>query len=68
MKTRKRVLQEEYLDLITVITDLILTYQNQGRWKEAIELEVQTIKIRKRLLRAKPLNTVTNIGNLALNI
>jgi hypothetical protein len=40
MEIRKRVLREEYLDTLTSINNLALTYRNQGRLKEAKKLEV----------------------------
>jgi Tetratricopeptide repeat len=42
-----------------------LIYSNQGRWKEAEELEMQVIEKRKRVLGAEHLDTLTSIGNLA---
>ncbi|XTI88657.1 hypothetical protein V2W45_1397348, partial [Cenococcum geophilum] len=40
IETRKRVLGSEYLDTLTSIANLALTYRNQGRWKEAKELDM----------------------------
>ena len=46
--------------------NLALTYSSQGRWKEAEELELQVIEIRKRLLGQEHLDTLISMGNLAL--
>jgi len=40
METRKRVIGLEYLNTLRSIANLVLTYRNQRRWKEAEELEV----------------------------
>jgi hypothetical protein len=65
IETRKRVLGEEHPDTLSSIGNLASTYRNQGRWKEAEELEVQVIETRKRVLREEHLDTLTSIGNLA---
>jgi hypothetical protein len=49
MEARKRVLGAEHHSTLTSISNLASTYGNQGRWKEAEELEVQVIEIRKRV-------------------
>jgi hypothetical protein len=41
------------------------TYRNQGRWKEAKELEVQVMETRKRVLREEHPSTLTSMANLA---
>ncbi|KAF2834982.1 hypothetical protein M501DRAFT_943158, partial [Patellaria atrata CBS 101060] len=41
------------------------TYRNQGRWKEAEELEVQVMETRKRVLGEEHPNTLTSMNNLA---
>ena len=40
IETRKRVLGEEHLYILTSIGNLVSMYRNQGRLKEAEELEV----------------------------
>jgi tetratricopeptide (TPR) repeat protein len=66
MKASSRVLGTEHLNTLTSITNLALTYRNQGRWKEAEELFMQMIKIRKRMLGTEYPDTLTSIINLAL--
>jgi hypothetical protein len=39
-KRRKMVLGQEHPDTLTSIGNLASTYLNQGRWKEAEDLEV----------------------------
>jgi len=50
VNTRKRVLGEDHPDLLISMDNLALTYRNQGRWKEAEELQMQVLQTRKRLL------------------
>jgi hypothetical protein len=45
--------------------NLASTYWNQGRWKEAEDLEVQVIETRKRVLGAEHPSTLTSMNNLA---
>ncbi|KAH8692117.1 putative kinesin [Talaromyces proteolyticus] len=47
------------------ISWLASTYQNQGRWKEAEELNVQVMEIRKRILGAEHPDTLSSIAELA---
>jgi hypothetical protein len=47
------------------MANLASTYRNQGRWKEAEELEVQVIETRKRVLGEKHPDTLTSMNNLA---
>jgi len=64
MEMSLRVLREEYLDTLTSIANLASTFWNQGRWKEAEELEVQVMEISLRVLREEYLDTLTSIVNL----
>ena len=41
------------------------TYWNQGRWKEAEELNAQVMEMRKRILDQEHPDTLTSMGNLA---
>jgi tetratricopeptide (TPR) repeat protein len=50
---------------LTSMANLALTYRNQGRWKEAKELEVQVMETRKRVLGAEHPSTLTSMANLA---
>lgn len=58
---RKRVLGEEH----PFMGNLVSTYKNQGRWKEAEELEVQRMKTSSKVLGEKHPDTLTSMGNLA---
>jgi hypothetical protein len=40
-----RVLGDEHPDTLTSMADLASTYSNQGRWKEAEELEVRVMEL-----------------------
>jgi hypothetical protein len=55
----------EYLDTLTSINNLASTFWNQGRWKEAEELDVQVMETRKRVLGLEHLDTLTSMANLA---
>ena len=50
MEAAKRELGEEHPDTLTCMTNFASTYLEQGRWKEAEELQVQVIETRKRVL------------------
>ena len=65
MEISKRVLGEEHPDTLTSMANLASTYQNQGRWKEAEELEVQVMKTSKRVLGEEHPFTLTWMVNLA---
>ena len=65
IETSSRVLREEHPSTLTSIANLASTYSNQGRWKEAEELEVQVLETFKRVLREKNPSTLTSIANLA---
>jgi hypothetical protein len=65
METFKRVLGAEHPDTLTSIANLASTYQNQGRWKKAKDLEVQVIETRKRVLGTEHPSTLTSMANLA---
>jgi hypothetical protein len=41
---RKKVLGAEHPDTLTSMANLASTYRNQGRWKEAEELDVQVME------------------------
>jgi len=62
METRKRVLGEEHLYTLTSMGNLASTYRNQGRWKEAEELDVQVMETRKRVLGEEHPSTLTSMG------
>jgi hypothetical protein len=65
METSSRVLGAEHPDTLTSMANLASTYRNQGRWKEAEELEVQVIETSSRVLKAEHPETLTNTANLA---
>jgi hypothetical protein len=46
--------------------NLASTYRNQGRWKEAEDLEVQVMETRKRVLGEEHPSTLSSMANLAL--
>jgi hypothetical protein len=48
------------------MANLASTYRNQGRWKEAEELEVQVMETRERVLGEEHPDTLTSMANLAV--
>ncbi|KAK0773303.1 hypothetical protein LTR57_024516 [Friedmanniomyces endolithicus] len=47
------------------MANLAATYWNQGRWKEAEELEVKVMETRVRVLGGEHPDTLTSMANLA---
>jgi hypothetical protein len=60
-----RVLGAEHSSTLTSMANSALTYRNQGRWKEAEDLEVQVMETFKRVLGAEHPSTLTSMNNLA---
>ncbi|KAI2947422.1 hypothetical protein CBS147321_3046 [Aspergillus niger] len=54
--------QEKYIDLIQNIYSCLYS---DGRWKEAEELGVQVMKLRRQVLGPEHLDTLTSMNNLA---
>jgi hypothetical protein len=52
-------------DTLISMDNLASTYRNQGRWKEAEELEVQVMETFERVLGNELPSTLTSIANLA---
>jgi hypothetical protein len=50
------------------MANLPSTYMNQGRWKEAEELEVHVMEERQRVLGEEHPNTLTSMNNLAFTL
>ncbi|KAE8371536.1 hypothetical protein BDV26DRAFT_125608 [Aspergillus bertholletiae] len=55
----------EHPNTLTSMANLASTYWNQGRWKEAEELEVQVMETRKQVLGSEHPSTLTSTHNLA---
>ncbi len=55
----------EHPSTLRNMNNLALTYRNQGRWKEAEELNVQVMETRKRVLGLEQPNTLTSMADLA---
>tara|TARA_R110002003_G_scaffold136_2_gene12610 strand:+ start:979 stop:1368 length:390 start_codon:yes stop_codon:yes gene_type:complete len=68
MQTMKRMLTDEHPDTLTSMACLASTYWNQGRWKEAEELEVQVMETSKRVLTDEHPATLTSMNNLAFTL
>jgi tetratricopeptide (TPR) repeat protein len=62
---RETLLGAEHPSTLTSKANLASTYRNQGRWKEAEELEVQVMETSSRVLGAEHPSTLTRIANLA---
>ena len=62
---RKAAIGEEHPDTLTSMANLAATYRNQGRWKEAEELNVGVVETTKRVLGEEHPDTLTSMANLA---
>ena len=61
----KSVEGTQSLEVELIKNNLASAFWNQGRWKEAEELEVQVMEVRKRVLGQEHPDTLTSMGNLA---
>ncbi|KAI9715684.1 MAG: hypothetical protein M1812_005836 [Candelaria pacifica] len=59
-------LSNEHPDTLSSMAYLASTYQNQGRWKEAENLEVQVMNTSKRVLGDEHPDTLSSMANLAI--
>ncbi|KAF6843413.1 Kinesin light chain 5 [Colletotrichum musicola] len=62
---RTEILGQEHPSTLTSMANLASTYRNQGRWKEAEELEVRVMEMWKRVLGEEHPHTLTSMANLA---
>ncbi|MBE3045027.1 tetratricopeptide repeat protein, partial [Candidatus Bathyarchaeota archaeon] len=65
IERRKTKLGADHPDTLTSMGNLALTYWNQGRWKEAEELQFQVIERRKTKLGADHPDTLRSMANMA---
>ena len=68
IETRKKVLGAEHPDTLTSMANLASTYRNQGRWKEAEELEVQVMEVSKKILGEEHPDTLTSYGQPSIDV
>ncbi|QRV92221.1 kinesin light chain [Ceratobasidium sp. AG-Ba] len=62
---RKELLGEEDPSTLSSMNNLALTYQNQGKYREAAALQEQLVEIRKRVSGHDHRHTLTAMSNLA---
>jgi hypothetical protein len=62
------VLGEEHPHTLTGMANLASTYRDQGRWKEADELEVLVMETRKRVLGEGHPDTLAGMANFAYTL
>ncbi|KAJ6050131.1 hypothetical protein N7444_006847 [Penicillium canescens] len=62
---RNQVLGLDHPGTLTSMGNLVNTYTNQGRWKEAEELQVQVMEARKQVLGPEHPDVLTSMNNLA---
>lgn len=62
------MLGEQHPHTLTSMANLASTYCNQGRWKEAEELELVVMETRKKVLGEQHPNTLTSVRNLAITL
>ena len=65
LKIRSQLLGKEDDLVLSSRAKLASTFWNQGRWKEAEELELQVMEMRKRVLGMEHSATLTSMANLA---
>jgi Tetratricopeptide repeat len=65
METSLRVLGQDHPSTLTSMANLASTYRNQGRWKEAEDLQKQELEICLRVLGEEHPDTLISIENLA---
>jgi tetratricopeptide (TPR) repeat protein len=66
LQRQKEAVGAEQPTTLTSMGNLPLTYWNQGRWKEAKELQAKDLDICSRVLGAEHPDTLTSMANLAL--
>ncbi|KAI9777309.1 MAG: hypothetical protein M1816_004797 [Peltula sp. TS41687] len=59
------VLGQQHPDTLTSMANPASTYRNQGRWKEAEELQAKELETCSRVLGQQHLDTLTSMANLA---
>jgi hypothetical protein len=64
MEARMRVLGKEHPSTLNSMANLVSTYLNLGRWKEAEELDERVMKTRMRVLGEEHLHTLTSTNKL----
>jgi hypothetical protein len=64
-RQQEKIMHAEYLDALTNMEKLALTYRNQGRWMEAEEQDEQVMITTSRILGLKHAHTLISVGNLA---
>jgi Tetratricopeptide repeat len=65
IEARKTVVGQEHPNTLTSMASLAPTYRNQGRFREAEELEVQVVRTRKRVLGQEHPSMLSRMENLA---
>jgi hypothetical protein len=68
MGTRRNTLGWEHPSTLTSKANLASTYRNQGRWKEAEELEVQVMETSARVPGWEHPSTLTSMNSLAFTL
>ncbi|KAF6787063.1 Kinesin light chain 5, partial [Colletotrichum sojae] len=62
---RTEILGQEHPSTLTSMANLASTFWNQGRWKEAEELDVRVMETSLRVLGEEHPDTLTSMNNLA---
>jgi hypothetical protein len=65
-KTREKVLGNKHPGTLISIANLASTYSNQGRWKEAEQLQVQVVETVKRVLGDEHPHTLSSMASLTI--
>jgi lipopolysaccharide biosynthesis regulator YciM len=64
LEAKRRVLGADHPFTLTSMANLASTYRNQGRWKDAEELEVQVMETSKTKLGADHPSMLSSMANL----
>ncbi len=65
VEARKRILGLEYPDTLTSMTDLAVTWREQGRVKEALEYKLQVVEARRKVFGPDHRDILLSMNNLA---
>ena len=64
VEMRKKLIGAEHPDTLRSMTNLAVTYREQGRWNEAEQLQVQVVEMRKKLIGAEHPDTLSSMANI----
>ena len=66
LDTRNRIIGVEHPDTFKAMENLVVTYQNFGKYKEAEKLGLQVLDGKNRVFGVEHPDTINAMGNLAV--